>query len=215
MPALMSGYEHIHIGSGLGEAHLNIPWQQYYDYGSPEGQDQLSALLRQLGTPVRLHALACVLPYNLIQQILYVRYPELYAHQVSVRVGERSEKNLHVALLKLYHGIGFHNECSDDLFRGLLKSFVEQRLGNPDDFGHNNHREVINREMMAIIWHHREHPLMSSVRDRIPSSWEGKWIDFVHAYVDRRIPADVMDIYHQYASDYDLSRGGYRIPTPP
>ena len=41
---------------------------------------------------------------------------------------------------------------------------------------------VIRKEMRAIIYHMRDHSLFAEVRPQIPSSWKGKWIDFIHSY---------------------------------
>jgi hypothetical protein len=114
MPALMAGGRHFYFGSGLGEVHLQTPWQQYYDWGSPAALAEFSRLLASLGVEMHAHAPAAMLPYNLIQRILFERYPALYAHQRSVARDEPSDKNLHVSLCE---EIGATNALSDVALR--------------------------------------------------------------------------------------------------
>lgn len=54
---------------------------------------------------MEIHAPTVVLSANVAQRILYERYPELFAGQQSRRPGARSDKNLHVALIRMLHGL--------------------------------------------------------------------------------------------------------------
>jgi hypothetical protein len=211
MPALMSLGRHFYFGSGLGEAHRETPWHQYFDWGSPWALAELSQLLASLGLTMQAHAPAAVLPYNLIQRILFERYPRLYAHQRSVAPDERSEKNLHVSLCESRHGIPFDRHCSEALFRELLDRFVRQQLAHPRDFGYRNHREVISREMRAIIFRMRADPFFAGVRSRVPADWEDRSIDYIHPYVAPDAPPEFLRIYSQYAPTVDMAPPGVPI----
>lgn len=211
MPALMAGGRHFYFGSGLGEVHRRVPWQQYYDWASPAALAELSALLRALGVEMDAHAPAAVLPYNLIQRMLFERYPRLYAHQRSVEPNEATEKNLHVSLCELHHGIAFGHHCDAALFRGLLTRFVEEQLGNPRPFGYREHRETIHREMRAIVFRHRAEAPFAEVRDRIPLEWDGTWIDYVHDYVAPGTAAEFRPIYADYAPSVGAAPEGVSI----
>jgi hypothetical protein len=182
MPALMQLGANYYFGSGLGEAHLNTPWHQYYDWGSPTGLREFSDLLKSLGVDTTCHAPATALPYNLIQKILSTRYPELAKHQNSVVPNALDEKNLHVTLCEILHDLPYQHHCSDDVFQSLLVKFVAQQTANPEDFGFRNYREPINREMRAIIHRCQHRPQFSSVENQIPENWQADWIDRIHPY---------------------------------
>jgi hypothetical protein len=205
MPALMERGRHFYFGSGLGEAHRETPWHQYFDWGSPRALAELSHLLASLGVAMHAHAPASMLPYNLIQRILFERYPELYAHQQSVAKDDPTEKNLHVALCEIRHGIPFHHHCHESLFLELLDRFVQRQRSQPLDFGYRNHREVIHREMRAIVHRLRAEPLFSRVRSRVPMSWEGPWSDYIHPYVAPETPPEFLRIYSLYAPTVDMA----------
>ncbi|HUF70203.1 MAG TPA: hypothetical protein VMM79_16265 [Longimicrobiales bacterium] len=111
----------------------------------------------------RAQAPASVLPFNLNPAILFERYPELYEHQQSVEKDEATEKNLHVSLCELRHGIPFDRHCNESLFADLIEQFVRQQLASPFEFGYRNHRELVNREMRAILFRHREDPGIAAV----------------------------------------------------
>jgi len=214
MPALMSGAGHVYFGGALGEVPLNRPWQQYYDMASPEGQHELSTLCGSLGVDLTLHGPLSVLPSNLVQKVLSARYPDLAAHQQSVLPGRPTEKNLHLSLLKIHHGLAISPHCADVLFRRLLRAFVTDKLSHPDDFGFHNFRELFHREMMAIAARRRDHPLLDEVRSRVPAEWEASWIDGIHTYIDPRIDPSVLEVFRQYANDYVPGPGEFRVPTP-
>jgi hypothetical protein len=211
MPALMELGRHFYFGSGLGEAHRETPWHQYFDWGSPRALTEFSQLLASLGVTMHAHAPASMLPYNIIQRILFERYPELYAYQRSVAKDEPTEKNLHVSLCEIRHGIPFHRHCDEGLFQELLDRFVRQQIAEPLDFGYRNHREVINREMRAIIHRLRAEPLFARVRSRIPASWEGPWSDYIHPYVAPETPPEFLRIYSLYAATVDTAPLGVPI----
>lgn len=216
MPALMAGGRHFYFGSGLGEVHLETPWQQYYDWGSPAALAEFSRFLASLGVGMHAHAPAAALPYNLIQRILFERYPELCAHQRSVVPDEPSDKNLHVSLCELRHGIPFHRHCSEGLFRELVARFVQSQTTRPADFGYRNHRAVISREMRAIVFRMRDHALLAHVRHAVPAEWEGTWIDYLHTYVAPDTPPEVLRIYRRYAGPVDAAPPGasiWRVPV--
>jgi hypothetical protein len=211
MPALMERGRHFYFGSGLGEAHHETPWHQYFDWGSPRALAELSRLLASLGVDMHAHAPVAMLPYNIIQRILFERYPDLYAHQRSVAKDEPTEKNLHVSLCEIRHGIPFHRHCSESLFLELLDGFVRRQIARPLDFGYRNHREVIHREMRAIIHRLRAEPLFSRVRSRVPTSWEGPWIDYIHPYVAPETPPEFLRISSLYAPTVDMAPPGVPI----
>ena len=104
-----------------------------------------------------------MLPYNLIQRILAERFPCLGAFQQSVEPNEMTEKNLHVSLCRLYHGLGIESNVSPAVFRELLRQFVNNQLNSPDDFGFRDYRLPIRLEMRAIL-------------DRIRDSRSGTYI---------------------------------------
>lgn len=199
MPALMQVPCHLYLGLGFGAAHLEKPWHQYYDMASPRALAEWAGLFRQLGADITFHSPASVLPYNIAQRILSERYPDLAAAQASVRPGARTEKNLHVCLVKHEHGIDFANHCAPSLFEDLLREFVEAQISHPQFFGYRNHREVLQREMRAIIWRHRLEPAFGSVRNRIPPEWDADWIDYVHNYVAPDLDPGLLEIYNEYA----------------
>ena len=57
--------------------------------------------------------------------------------------------------------------------------------------------------MRAIIYHMQDHPLFAEVRLQIPSSWKGRWIDFIHSYAVPDIDSRFLEIYKEYATDID------------
>ena len=199
MPTLMQVPRHLYLGLGLGEAHLESPWQQYYDMASPKALAEWSGLFRQLGGDIEIHSPVSVLPYNITQRILCERYPELATAQASVRPGARTEKNLHVCLAKHEHGIDFSGHCTPQLFEVLLTEFVEAQIARPEFFGYRNHRGTFQREMRAIIWRHRSEPSFSAVRDLVPPEWDADWIDYVHEYVAPDLEDGFVEIYREYA----------------
>ncbi len=214
MPALMSGARHFYFGGALAEVPLHHPWQQYYDVGSPQGQSELTNLLQALGVELTLHGPLAVLPANLVQKMLSTRYPELAAHQLSVLPGRPTEKNLHLSLLKIYHGLSIAPHCTDALFRRLLRDFVRGKLSQPDDFGFRHFREIHHREMMAIAARRRDHALLDEVRSRVPAEWAASWIDGIHTYINPRIDTSALEVFRQYANDYVPGPGEFRVPTP-
>lgn len=202
MPALMSGAAEVYFGGSLGEAFHHRPWHQYYDMASPEGQREFNNLLHSLGVGVALEGPLVVLPANLVQAVLSARYPALAAHQASVPVEQRSEKNLHVALIKLHHGLPFEQHCSPALFASMARRFVDEKLARPDDFGFHNFREVFHREMMAILARQRSHPLLRGLGDRVPPDWDASWIDGIHTYVHPHVDAAMLEIFRAAAPEY-------------
>ncbi len=181
---------------------------------SPQGQRELSALFHSLGIDLTLHGPLVVLPSNLVQQVLSARYPDLAAHQMSVPAGRPTEKNLHVSLLKLHHGLPIEGQCSEPLFRRLAQAFVREKLSRPDTFGFNNYREVFHREMMAILARHRDHALLIDVRARIPDAWDASWIDAIHTYVHPAAEPAALQVFSAYARDYAPATGEFRVRTP-
>jgi hypothetical protein len=135
--------------------------------------------------------------------VLHDRYPDLFRHQYSTREGRASEKNLHVALCRHHHGIAYHQHCPPELFGRLLDRFVTRESRSPVGFGTRQEREVISREMRAIIHRHREEPPFAAVRDRITDDWAGDWIDYLHPYVEPAPEQDLVDILRGYAPTID------------
>lgn len=209
--ALMACPKTYYCGNALGEAKRETPWQQYYDWTSPRPLKEMSSFLQSIGLDTNLMSPVSVLPQNLIQKILYERYPDLYRHQVSVPPEAPTEKNLHVALLKRYHDIDFSDHCSLPLFKRLLAEFVARQTNDPDNFGYRQHREVINREMRSIIYHFKEDGDFTGVRSLVPDDWRGEWINYIHTYVYPEIDRDLLNIYKQYADDIELCPQGSNI----
>ena len=203
MPSLMSQKKNIYLGGNLGSVELVTPWHQIYDILSPAALKEFSSLLKAVGIDTNLYSPAGMLPHNIIQKILYDRYPEIYRYQNSTAKEDRSEKNLGVSLSKLYHRIDFRDHCSEKLFVELLKDFVQSQITNEKAYGLRNHRRVIRKEMRAIIYHMQNHSLFAEVRPQIPSSWKGKWIDFIHSYAVPDIDSRFLEIYKEYATDID------------
>ncbi|MCP5418094.1 MAG: hypothetical protein H6965_13455 [Chromatiaceae bacterium] len=199
MPAFMSLSRNIFLGNGLGEAHLYHPWQEYYEWAGTEPMKKFSAMMSTLGIEMEVFSPVAVLPYNVIQKILFERYPELYRYQYSVSPEDESEKNLHVALLEIYHGIDFSKHCSEALFRKLLKGFVDEQAANPESYGYRRLREVIRNEMRSIIYKMKDHRLFAEVKGSVPDSWNGDWIDYIHTYINPDIDSRILEIYSQYA----------------
>lgn len=203
MPSFMALGRRFYFGAGLGEAHHVSPWQQYYDNSSEIGRRQMSVLLSELGVQMEIVTPVLVLPYNLTQRILHDRYPELYAGQTSTTPGDRSDKNLHIALLKLYHDLPGSDAIDAPLFNELLIRFVRNQLADPTGFGYRDHRETIVLEMRAIIWRMREHPTLAAVRNKVPAEWDGPWIDYIHPYVDPGLDPAFVALYREHASTVD------------
>lgn len=210
VPGLMLKPRNLYHGSGLGEVHINQPWQQYFDISAQSALDDMSNLLRNLGFDINLQAPQSILPYNLVQKILSLRYPALAAGQVSVMPQEVSEKNLHVALLKIYHGINADSHCERELLDKMLVKFVVDALGEgADDFGLNRHREVIHREMRAIIFRlHRQGRIELPAQLCPLAGWDEPWIDFIHEYCNPAVPDALMAIYREYAQSWPAYRVG-------
>ena len=208
MPSLMQRGRHIYYGGGLGETHRTTPWHRYYDMASARGRGQLSGLLQELGSDTSIDAPVVVLPYNLSQRMLHDRFADLQAGQISTKEGARTDKNLQVALLKLYHDIPHTDRIDDDLFGELLVDFVRRQLADPSDFGERDHREVINREMRSIIWRRRDHRALAAVRDDVPAAWDEAWIDYVHDYADPGVDPAFTDVFAQYAPTVDAAGPG-------
>ena len=146
---------------------------------------------------------ACPLATNVIQDILFRRYPDLFKNQRSVEKQARTEKNLHISLCKMRHGIPFEDHCSTGLFIDLLEEFVQKNLAHPEDFGFHGHRELHDRETRSLIYYLKDRKEFSTVRDIIPESWEEKWIYYVHSYVMPDLPREFLQIYYQYYPDYN------------
>lgn len=215
LPGLMAGAAHYYYGGTLAEVHYNRPWHAAYDRASPQGQAEFNALLRSLGVDLRMHCPLAPVPTHLIQKILAVRYPALYAHQRSVSARAESEKHFDVALLQLYHGLDISSHCNEALFRRLALEFVEIAVANPDDFGHNNTRLIHRLELRALLWRLRNHPFLSDVRSRLKPEWDGRWVDHIHRYTHPDVEPEMLAIFHEYASDYDPQPGEFVVATPP
>ncbi|QTN45229.1 hypothetical protein H7683_19920 [Ectopseudomonas mendocina] len=198
MPGLMSAPRFYYHGSGFGEIHQSTPWHQYYDISSPYALLGFSSLLKSLGLYIDFDPAVCVLPYNLIQKILYLRYPELYAYQKSTSPGIMSEKNLHVALLKRYHGICHQAHLSLSAFQKLSEKFINMQQSSGDAaFGFRRHREVINREMRSILAFLA--PSDNFLSALVPLSWREEWIDYIHDYAYPWLGGKYLEIFSQYA----------------
>src|SRR5574338_513167 len=211
IPALMACGRHFYVGSTLADAHRESPWPQALDWCAPDALAELSALFAAHDVDTQVHAPASVLPSNLVQRILYERYPALYRHQRSVPAGERSEKNLHVALCKLRHGIPFDDHCGDPLLADLVAGFVEQQTARPDHFDFRRCRLVVRREMRAILFAQRDDPRLARVRSKLPGAWHGPWIDYVHPYAAPDLDEGFLRIYREYADAVDAAPSSERL----
>lgn len=216
MPALMSRGRDLYLGGTLGGSHRTHPWHRYFDVSAPAPLRETARMLAAVGLPTVLHSPLAIVPPNVGQRVLHDRYPDLYRHQYSTRDGGSSEKNLHVALCKLHHGIGYQRHCPPELFARLLERFVAREATRPDDFGPRSEREVISREMRAIIHRHRGESVFDGVRVRIPDDWAGDWIDHMHPYVEAEPEPAIVDILAGYARPIDEAPPDallWRIPT--
>ncbi|MGE3518415.1 MAG: hypothetical protein AB7J63_05640 [Vicinamibacterales bacterium] len=214
-PGWMTGAAHYYYGSTLTEVHYTQPWHQYYDRSSPQGQAEFNALLHSLGVNLTAYCPLAVLPPNLVQKILSVRYPDLSARQRSVSPRSGSEKQLKLALIHLYHGLDMTAHCAPDLFRATLRRVVESMLARPDDFGYHGSREFSRRETQALLWKVRDHPLVRDVRPQLRPEWDGRWIDHLHRYVHPAVQPEMLAILKEHSTEYDPQPGELRVPTPP
>lgn len=210
MAGFMALPEKYYFGSGLGEVHLEEPWHQYYDCASPTVLAETSDLFRSLGFDITVSAPAAILPYNIIQSILYKRYPDLYSHQISVAPQSKDDKNLHISLLKKYHNIDYHQHCSEELFKNLLVKYLKkQKKGG--EHGFRNNRKVIDYEMRSIIAQlGAEGKILLSAE--IPSSWNDTFIDYIHSYVDPEADPAFLEVYKKYAKKIPANFTGYMLP---
>lgn len=215
MPALMQRGGHLYVGGTLGGSHRVSPWHRYYDMGAPAPLRETADLLGSLGLPMTLHAPLAVAPPNIGQWVLHDRYPDLHRFQQSVRAGAVTDKNLHVALCRLHHGIAHHEHCPPELFERLLERFVRRERTRPAGFGRRREREVISREMRAIIHRHRDEPPFEGVRDQVPDDWAGDWIDYLHPEVERHPDPGMTDVLLGYARPVSEAPPGARLwPIP-
>jgi hypothetical protein len=211
MPALMRAGRHLYIGGTMGGSHRVTPWHRYYDMSSPAPLRELSRMLAQVGVATELHAPLALLPPNVGQWILHDRYPELFRWQQSVRDGHETDKNLHIALCRYHRGIPIGPECPPELFARLLERFVGRETRRPRYFGFRRAREVISREMRAMVHRHRDEPPFATVRDRIPDDWAGDWIDYLHTYVDPDPLPGFLSVFLQYAPPIAQAPAGARL----
>jgi hypothetical protein len=211
MPALMRRGRDLYLGGTLGGSHRTVPWHRYYDVSSPGPLRETSRMLRSVGLPTTLHSPLAIAPPNIGQWVLHDRYPTLYRHQYSTRDDGPTEKNLHVALCKLHHDIAYQRHCPPELFARLLDRFVTRETARPDDFGSRSERQVISREMRAIIHRHRARAEFAGVRDRVPDDWAGDWIDHLHPYVEPEPQQAIVDILAGYARPIDQASPGARL----
>ena len=203
LPAFMLGFKDVYHGSGLGEVHISKPWwQQYYDISAPGPVGDTNRLLQSLGVDLTVHVPQCILPYNLVQLILARRYPDLYRGQISVRPEERSEKNLHVALLQRYHGLPHSDHCSDGLLQTLARRFIAKQTKAPGDFGFHGNREIIQREMRAMLFrlHQRGDSMLAGIGS--PAEWDAPWIDHIHTYCHPHVDRQLLNLYREFADDW-------------
>lgn len=216
IPAFMQRGTELHVGGTIGGAQRTTPWHRYYDVSSPIPMRQTSALLASVGLPTRMQVPLAISPPNIGQWVLHDRYPELFRHQFSTRDEQETEKNLHVALCRLHHAIAYEQQCPPELFARLLDRFVTRELREPDAFGVRGEREVISREMRAIIHRHRAEAPFAPVRDLIPDDWAGDWIDYLHPGIDPAADPALVGILGQYARPVEEAPADarlWRIPT--
>jgi hypothetical protein len=211
IPALMQRGARLYLGGTVGGAQRTTPWHRYFDVSSPAAMRETSAMLASVGLPTRMTVPLAIAPPNIGQWVLHDRYPDLFSHQRSTRDGQQTEKNLHVALCRYHHGIPFEQQCPPELFARLLDRFVTRELARPGAFGARGEREVISREMRAIIHRHRADEAFAPVRDRIPDDWAGDWIDVLHTYVDPDADPALLDILRGYAPPIDEAPEGARL----
>jgi hypothetical protein len=115
---------------------------------------------------------------------------------------EGSEKNLHIALLKRYHGLPHGDQCSDALLQRLASRFMVQQTKAPNSFGFHGHREIIQREMRAILFRLHQRGDMVFAGLSPPAQWDAPWIDHVHTYCHPTVNADLLALYRQYGADW-------------
>ncbi len=212
MPGLMQRGEQLYVGGTLGGSRRTTPWHRYFDVSSPLAMREMSGLLASVGLPTRMRVPLAIAPPNIGQWVLHDRYPDLFRHQRSTRDGQQTEKNLHVALCRYHHAIPYEQQCPPELFDRLLERFVAREVREADPPAD---REVISREMRAIVHRHRTEPAFARVRDRIPDAWAGDWIDHLHPYVDPDTEPELAAILGRYARPIDEAAEGavlWRVP---
>ena len=216
MPALMQRGAQLYVGGTIGGAQRTTPWHRYFDVSSPAPTRETSALLASVGLPTRMLVPLSIAPPNIGQWVLHDRYPSLFRHQLSTQDNQATEKNLHVALCRYHHDIDYHQQCPPELFARLLDRFVTRELREPDGFGARGEREVISREMRAIIHRHQTSRRSTPVRGRVPDDWAGDWIDYLHPEMDPDLDPALADILGRYARPVNEAPEGarlWRVPT--
>jgi len=218
VPGIMLRPSIIYHGSGLGEVHLTSPWQQYYDISSPIALKETSDLFATIGWDIKFQAPQSVLPYNITQNILAERYPSLYRNQKSVRRNGMSDKNLHISLIKKYHGISHESHCDMNTFKALLERFVSRSLGQElaaegKRFGYLGHREVIELEMRTLISRLSKKGYLEDMSPSLPiDQWDADWIDYIHLYVNPSVDSDLLAIYRDYADVFCPTMSTNNLP---
>lgn len=205
VPGMMLLPRIIHHGSGLGEIHQRTPWQQYFDISAPPALARTNRFLAAIGIDTQFVAPQCILPYNLVQAILARRYPELYAGQVSISPGSKDKKNLHVSLLKRYHGLSHDSHCDEPLFRRLLDRFLARNTSGESPFEYRESYEVIAREMRAILYRLQARGDLGWLAAPVPAAWDAGWIDTIHTYAYPGVDPDLLAIYRNHARDFDVA----------
>lgn len=202
VPALMLLPKVIYHGAGLGEVHETIPWHQYMDISTPEALDETTQLLRSIGVETTFQVPLVVMPYNLTQKVLAVRYPDLYAHQLSVKRNSEGFKTLHVALGKMYHGLEWHDVCDAGVLQVLASRFMQAMTDDPDSvWGYHRNYEIIALEIRALL--HRVAP-RGGLQLSVPPEWDEPWIDSIHTYTNPSIEDRFLRILREHAEELDL-----------
>jgi len=203
VPALMLRPQNLYYGGGFPEVHLHHPWQQHYDISAYAALRATSDLLKSAGFDITLHAPQNVLPHNLTQRILADRYPDLHAGQISVEPHQASDKNLHVSLLRRYHGLPTGHHCNPELFGQMLEGFMTHALSDAPQFGFQNNREAVEREMRSIIFRlHSQGRISLPAGLAPPADWDAPWIDFIHPHGNPDTASRLMEIYRCHADDW-------------
>lgn len=210
VPALMTCPKNVYHGAALGEVHETTPWHQYMDISTPHALSATSQLLKRIGVDTTFHVPLAVLPYNIVQRILARRYPELYKNQKSVKPHSKTNKALHIALSKRYHGLDYRDGMSAELFDNVARRFIAEMVDSPDKiWGHRHHYEVIAREIRALLYRlSRTQEISLSV----PDDWDEDWIDRIHTYANPGVEECFIQIYRAFADELDTSES--KLPVP-
>lgn len=208
VPAMMLCPKNIFYGAGLGEVHETFPWHQFMDISTPNALKETSDLFMSVGANINFHTPASVLPYNLIQKILALRYPLLHKRQISVERNKPGNSGGHkltlVVLCHLYHGLDYSNVADRDVFLHHGHNLLEKYKNDPEKMlGFRRNYEIIIREIIALMFEtNKQNKVEKFDADWL---WQEPWIDYVHPYQNPGLDTQFFELYSEYAQDLPIS----------